>query len=141
MNKKAQKFNIFLQVNNVSGNFVVQEVKNEFETTLFLSTAAIGGDEKPVKVLIDNSGLVLFQVRVFGNAVKKSNRGKVLEKLNEVNDIYKLFKYYVDQEGSVILESCLPATDEGFEPEMVYAVLELIFNHLEEINGELKKAL
>lgn len=141
MNVKAQKFNIFLQLNNLADNFVVQEVKNEFETTLFLSTAEIGGQTKPVKVLIDNSGLILFQVRVFERSVKKSNRGKVLEKLNETNDVYKLFKYYVDEEGSVILESCLPTPDDQFQAELVYAVLELLFNHLEEVHEELKKAI
>lgn len=141
MNQKAQKFNIFLQMNGLTNDFVIQEVKNEFETVLFLSIANIDGEEKPVKVLMDNSSLVLFQVRVFERVVKKSNRARVLEKLNELNDLYKLFKYYVDEEGSLIVESCLPAPDDHFEAEMVYAVLELIFNHLSEVHGDLKKVL
>ena len=141
MHAKEQKFNDFLQVNGLKDVFAVQRLENELDTVLYLSYIDIHKEKMPLKLVLDISGLVFIQVLVAEKAVKKFNRVKVLEKVNEYNDTYKLFKYYVDEAGNVTLESCMPTTDELFQPDMVKQIIDIIINHLEETYYDLQKVL
>ena len=62
--------------------------------------------------------------------VKEENKAKLNEYLNSLNRSYKVFKYVVAEDGSVFLDACLPSTNEGFDPEVVRVVLDVIVDHL-----------
>ena len=54
--------------------------------------------------------------------------------------MYKVFKYYVDDQGSIYLDACIPGLDdETFKPELVHVVLDVIVEHLTENYAPLMK--
>ncbi len=135
MNIKAQKFTDFLKANNLN-MFQIQEVENEMHPVVYRSAMEVNGQNLPTMLVIDDSIFVMVQVRVGGQLVKDNNKVAVLEHLNKLNEQFKVFKYYVDEEGSIVIESCIPTTDNEFVPDMVHAVIRIILEHLQGANGQ-----
>lgn len=138
MNLKAQKFNTFLQENKITC-FNTQALQNEMEAVLYRSFMEVSGQNLPTMVVIDNSIYVMSQVRVANSVVKDGNRAAVMEHLNALNEKYKVFKYYVNSNGDIVIESCMPATDNEFVPGIVHAVIDVILKHLTEEYPQIMK--
>lgn len=138
MNVKAQKFNEFLKANNVTC-FNAQVLENELEAVLYRSFMEVSGQNLPTMVVVDNSIYVMVQVRVAAGVVKEANRAAVMDHLNKMNEKYKVFKYYVNENGDIVIESCIPATDNEFVPGMVHAVIDVILKHLVEEYPQIMK--
>lgn len=138
MNLKAQKFNTFLQENKITC-FNTQALQNEMEAVLYRSFMEVNGQNLPTMVVIDNSIYVMSQVRVANSVVKDGNRAAVMEHLNALNEKYKVFKYYVNSNGDIVIESCMPATDNEFVPGIVHAVIDVILKHLTEEYPQIMK--
>lgn len=138
MNLKAQKFNTFLQENKITC-FNTQALQNEMEAVLYRSFMEVNGQNLPTMVVIDNSIYVMAQVRVANSVVKDGNRAAVMEHLNALNEKYKVFKYYVNSNGDIVIESCMPATDNEFVPGIVHAVIDVILKHLTEEYPQIMK--
>lgn len=131
MNMKTTKFNEFLKANNINC-FTVQEVENEMHSVLYRSFMEVNGQNLPTMVVVDDSIYVMVQVRVAGGVIKEANRASVMEHINGLNEKYKVFKYYINDNGDIVIESCIPSTDEEFVPGMVHAVIDVILKHLQE---------
>lgn len=140
MNVKAQKFSDFLKENNLQ-MFTEQEVQGEMNPVVYRAFMEVGGQNLPSMLVIDDSIYVMLQVRVAAGVVKESNKEAVMALLNKMNGQYKVFKYYVDEEGSIILESCMPTTDNEFVPGLVNAVMDVVVRHLNECNAEIMKTV
>ena len=93
------------------------------------------------QLLPDDSIYVMLQVRVGAGLVKEANKAAVLEHLNALNENYKVFKYYADEAGNIIIESCIPSTDDQFVPQMIHAVIDVIVDHLNTEYPKLMKAV
>lgn len=131
MNAKATKFNSFLQENNINC-FQTQEVANEMHSVLYRSFMEVNGQNLPTMVVVDDSIYVMVQVRVAGAVIKEANRTAVMEHINALNEKYKVFKYYINEAGDIVIESCIPSTDEDFVPGLVHAVIDVVLKHLQE---------
>ncbi|MDO4177554.1 MAG: YbjN domain-containing protein [Phascolarctobacterium sp.] len=140
MNTKAEKFSQFLQENNLQ-MFQQQEVEGDMHPVVYRTFMEVGGQNLPTMLVIDDSIYVMLQVRVAAGVVKENNQKKVMDLLNQMNGQYKVFKYYVDGEGSIVLESCIPTTDTEFVPGLVHAVIDVVVKHLNEHNAETMKAV
>lgn len=130
MNIKAEKFNKFLQDNKITC-FNAQELENELHAVLYRSFMEVSGQNLPTMVVLDDSIYGMVQVRVAA-AVVKEGRTDIVEYLNKLNAKYKVFKYYVNENGDIVIESCIPTTDAAFTPEMIHAVIDVILKHLTE---------
>ena len=64
--------------------------------------------------------------------IKDTNRDEILSYMNELNREYKVFKYYVTEEGDICLDSCVTSVAEEFNSEMIYMILNVILEHLVE---------
>ena len=131
MNAKATKFNAFLQENNINC-FQAQGVVNGMHSVLYRSFMEINGQNLPTMVVVDDSIYVMVQVRVAGAVIKEANRTAVMEHINALNEKYKVFKYYINEAGDIVIESCIPSTDEDFVPGLVHAVIDVVLKHLQE---------
>lgn len=140
MNVKAKKFSDFLKENNLQ-MFQEQEVQGEMNPVVYRTFMEVAGQNLPTMLVIDDSIYVMLQVRVAASVVKESNKAAVMELINRMNGQFKVFKYYVDEEGSIIVESCIPTTDNEFMPGLVHAVIDVVVRHLNETNSETMKAV
>ena len=90
---------------------------------------------------IDDSIYVMLQVRVGAGLVKEANKAAVMDHMNKLNEHYKVFKYYAADNGDVVIESCMPTTDNEFVPEMVHAVIDVVLKHLNEEYSKIMKVV
>lgn len=73
----------------------------------------------------------MLRVQLAANAVNESNEVAILREINKVNRQYKVFKYYLTDDGSLFLDSCLLCQNGMLEGDMIYTVLDVIIKHLE----------
>ena len=137
MNLKAQKFTNFINERDINV-FQMQELDGDMHPVVYRSAMEVGGQNLPTMLVIDESIYVMLQVRVGAGLVKESNKAAVMEHMNSLNENYKVFKYYANENGDIVIESCIPTTDEEFMPELVHAVIDVVLKHL---NAEYPKLM
>ena len=137
MNLKATKFTNFINERNINV-FQMQEIDGDMHPVVYRSAMEVGGQNLPTMLVIDDSIYVMLQVRVGAGLVKESNKAAVM---NSLNENYKVFKYYANENGDIVIESCIPTTDEEFMPELVHAVIDVVLKHLNEEYPKLMKTV
>ena len=140
MNLKATKFTNFINERNINV-FQMQEIDGDMHPVVYRSAMEVGGQNLPTMLVIDDSIYVMLQVRVGAGLVKESNKAAVMEHMNTLNENYKVFKYYASENGDIVIESCIPTTDEEFMPELVHAVIDVVLKHLNEEYPKLMKTV
>ena len=140
MNLKATKFTNFINERNINV-FQMQEIDGDMHPVVYRSAMEVGGQNLPTMLVIDDSIYVMLQVRVGAGLVKESNKAAVMEHMNSLNENYKVFKYYANENGDIVIESCIPTTDEEFVPELVHAVIDVVLKHLNEEYPKLMKTV
>lgn len=140
MNLKATKFTNFINERNINV-FQMQEIDGDMHPVVYRSAMEVGGQNLPTMLVIDDSIYVMLQVRVGAGLVKESNKAGVMEHMNSLNENYKVFKYYANENGDIVIESCIPTTDEEFMPELVHAVIDVVLKHLNEEYPKLMKTV
>ena len=140
MNLKATKFTNFINERNINV-FQMQEIDGDMHPVVYRSAMEVGGQNLPTMLVIDDSIYVMLQVRVGAGLVKESNKAAVMEHMNSLNENYKVFKYYANENGDIVIESCIPTTDEEFMPELVHAVIDFFLKHLNEEYPKLMKTV
>ena len=142
MNKKAEAFKKYLEAQKFDGVFSIEELENdEWETALFRSQVDINGNKLPTVVIFDKSVYGLLRVLVAPQVLRDENETAVLKLINEYNKKYKAFKYYVDDAGSLVLDICMIAADEKEAGEKVYAMYDVIIQHLNDSYKEIMKSI
>lgn len=131
MASKAEKFKKFLEEKEIKC-FQVEEIEDELGTVVFRSFMEIEGQNLPVIVVNDSSIYTMVRTQVAAKVIKAGNELKILEYINELNRQFKVFKYYVTDEGDLCMDSCIVATEKTFNGELVYTVIDVILKHLEE---------
>ena len=140
MNLKATKFTNFINERNINV-FQMQEIDGDMHPVVYRSAMEVGGQNLPTMLVIDDSIYVMLQVRVGAGLVKESNKAAVMEHMNSLNENYKVFKCYANENGDIVIESCIPTTDEEFMPELVHAVIDVVLKHLNEEYPKLMKTV
>ena len=140
MNLKAQKFSNFINERNINV-FQIQDLEGDMHPVVYRSAMEVGGQNLPTMLVIDDSIYVMLQVRVGAGLVKDSNRAAVMAHMNSLNENYKVFKYYANENGDIVIESCIHTTDEEFMPELVHAVIDVVLKHLNEEYPKLMKTV
>lgn len=140
MNIKAEKFTNFLNEKNINV-FQIQEAEGDMHPVVYRSAMEVEGQNLPTMLVIDDSIYVMLQVRVGAGLVKEKNKAAVMEHLNSLNENYKVFKYYANANGDIVIESCIPTTDDEFMPELVHAVIDVVLKHLNEEYSKLMKTV
>lgn len=129
MSSKAKKFEDFFKKNNIEC-FQKEEVKDELKTVVFRSFMEIEGQHLPTIVITDSSIYSIVRVQIAAKLLKDDSFQKVLTYLNNLNREYKVFKYYVTEDGDLYLDSCIVSTESNFDAEIVYTTIDVILKHL-----------
>lgn len=130
VNEKAPKFEKYLKDQNLNF-FQKQDLKDEAQTVIFRSNISVEKQLLPVLVITDNTIYTIVRVQIGEGLVKNTNKIAFLDYLNGLNRSYKTFKYLVTEDGSVILDCCLPSTNESFDPSVVRIIIDVIVDHLQ----------
>ena len=131
MNKKAEKFEKMLKENKIEC-FQKEEIKDELHTVLFRSFMEIEGLQLPVVVILDDSIYSIFRTLVIGKGVNEKNRNDVNNIVNTLNSTYKAFKYIATEAGEIVLDVCVPCSDETFDPNLIRVMIDVAIKNLNE---------
>ena len=142
MNKKAENFQKYVEEKDPKA-FVVDELKDEqFHTVVFRSFAEVQGNRLPLIVVLDDSIYGIIRLLVAPKALHDNNEATLLKQLNEYNRKYKSFKYYLDEEGNVVLDTCLLLKDDdAVDGDMIYTMFNVLIQHLDEAYKELMQTI
>ena len=131
MNKKAEAFQKYLDDKKIEKVFALEEVKDdEWETTLFRSRIDIHGNFLPTVIILDNTIYGIVRVQIAPQALTKENETAILRFAAEQNRKYKVFKYYFDENGALMLDVCIVGHDTEVLGDLIYAMLDVIIQHL-----------
>lgn len=125
MNKKAEAFIKYLDNNKITCFAIEQISEDKLNTVVFRSHIVVEGQRLPSSIY------GMLRVQLAANAVNESNEVAILREINKVNRQYKVFKYYLTDDGSLYLDSCLLCQNGRLEGDMIYTVLDVIIKHLE----------
>jgi hypothetical protein len=130
-NTKFNKMEKFLRDNDIKV-FSVEKVNDKMLTTVFRSRMEVKEQILPFAILIDNTIYTLLQVQI-APAVAKDEQSflKIASYVNKLNDKYRVFKFNVSEDGALLLNVCLTAKDNDFDPIMIHLVLGEILKFLE----------
>ena len=142
MNKKAEIFLNYLDEKKIENVFAIEEMPNDdWESSIFRSNIDIGGNKLPVGVILDNSIYGMIRILIAPNARTDENELAVLRVVNEYNKKYKSFKYYFDDKGSLVLDICILSAEGERLGDLIYAMFDVIINHLNETYKEIMHAI
>lgn len=141
MNKKAESFKAFLD-NAKINVFAVEEVADDaLNSVVFRSHLEIEGNQLPTIVVLDDSVYSMIRILIAPKVENEKKAQKVRALLNDFNKQYKVFKYYLDDNNAVVLDLCLVTPGEKIEGELIYAMFDLVINHLNESYKSLMEAI
>ena len=141
MNIKADKFNAFLEEQNIKV-FQMEELEgNEQHAVVFRSFLGVEGQQLPTIVIIDDSIFSIIRVLVAPVALKEENTADLTKLVNGQNLMYKPFKLYFDEHGNLLLDVCLVADENKFDGNAVYQIFNVIINYLDENYRNIMKAV
>ena len=133
-NEKALKFQSFLVDNNINV-FSTESLEDEYETVLFRSRIEVRGQMLPMVIVIDKSVFTIIRTQIV-TGIEAKQAEKLKGYLNDLNREFKIFKYYLREDGNVYLDICLPFVDESFYSQMVQLMLSILVKHLEAVYGD-----
>ena len=142
MNKKAEKFDAFLQENKVPW-FTKEEHSDEFNSVVFGGRLEAASQQFPLFVILDDSVFSFVRIIVTTAPVAPEQRAAVAMYLSELNSKFKIFKYYIGEEdGAVYLDISFPSSDEDFNPGLLLQLIgQVLLPHVEEFYPQLMQTV
>ncbi len=141
MNKKAELFNEYLKKNKIDV-FTQEELKDDqINTVVFRSRLDVEGNMLPMMVALDDSIYAIIRVQVASKVLHDDNESAVQKLLNEYNRQYKIFKYYITENGDLVLDTCLAFRQDELDAELLYSMFDVLIHHLTESYKPLMKAI
>ena len=132
---KAEKFQAFLKENDIN-YFESQALSDEFHTTIFRSRVEAKGQILPMAIFIDDSIFTIIRTQV-ATGINEKNIDSIKSHLNMLNAEYKIFKYYLREDGNIYLDVCIPFVDETFDSRMIQTLLPILVQQLETVYVDL----
>ena len=134
-NEKALLFQEFLMDSNINV-FSTESVDDEYSTVIFRSRVETKGQILPMAILIDTSVFTVIRTQIV-TGLSAAKQPRIKDYLNKLNMNYKIFKYYLKDDGTVYLDICLPFVDETFDSKMIQLMLSVLVQHLEAVYEEI----
>ena len=127
LNKKAEAFQKELKNLNLE-NLQAEELKDDFHTVIFRSNLDVAGTLIPFAVFIDDSIYTIFRIQIATKIVTTKEKEQILEQIlehiNDVNMNYKIFKCFINKDGDLFLDCCIPfASNDAFNPKLIRVIM------------------
>ncbi len=141
LNAKAESFKKFVEKKDPKA-FVVDPVeKDPFHTVVFRSHLTVDGTPLQLIVVLDDSAFGIIRVLLAPKALKETNQAALLKLLNTLNSTYKSFKFYLDKEESLLMDTCVIFHDEHVDGNMMYALFQMISKELDARYKDIMKTI
>ena len=141
LNAKAESFKKFVEKKDPKA-FVVDPIeKDPLHTVVFRSHLTVDGTPLQLIVVLDDSAFGIIRVLLAPKALKDSNKAALMDLLNDLNRTYKSFKFYLDKEESLIMDTCVIFREPQVDGNMMYGLFQMISKELDEKYKEIMKTI
>lgn len=130
MADKVEKMQQFLADNKIEC-FDVQKLEDERHTTIFRSRMEVKGQLLPMAVLMDDSVYVILQVQIAPQVVDEAKLAELAAAINNMNNNVRPFKFTVSDRGDFMLNACITAENNTFNPVLLNAIMGEALKFLE----------
>ena len=130
MADKVEKMQQFLADNKIEC-FDVQKLEDERHTTIFRSRMEVKGQLLPMAVLMDDSVYVILQVQIAPQVVDEAKLAELAVAINNMNNNVRPFKFTVSDRGDFMLNACITAENNTFNPVLLNAIMGEALKFLE----------
>lgn len=130
MADKVEKMQQFLADNKIEC-FDVQKLEDERHTTIFRSRMEVKGQLLPMAVLMDDSIYVILQVQIAPQVVDEAKLAELAAAINNMNNNVRPFKFTVSDRGDFMLNACITAENNTFNPVLLNAIMGEALKFLE----------
>ena len=130
MADKVEKMQQFLADNKIEC-FDVQKLEDERHTTIFRSRMEVKGQLLPMAVLMDDSVYVILQVQIAPQVVDEAKLAELAAAINNMNNNVRPFKFAVSDRGDFMLNACITAENNTFNPVLLNAIMGEALKFLE----------
>ena len=130
MADKVEKMQQFLADNKIEC-FDVQKLEDERHTTIFRSRMEVKGQLLPMAVLMDDSVYVILQVQIAPQVVDEAKLAELAVAINNMNNNVRPFKFTVSDRGDFMLNACITAENNSFNPVLLNAIMGEALKFLE----------
>lgn len=130
MADKVEKMQQFLADNKIEC-FDVQKLEGERHTTIFRSRMEVKGQLLPMAVLMDDSVYVILQVQIAPQVVDEAKLAELAGAINNMNNNVRPFKFTVSDRGDFMLNACITAENNTFNPVLLNAIMGEALKFLE----------
>ena len=120
----------FLKENKIEC-FEIQALEDERNTTIFRSRMEVKGQILPMAILMDDSVYVLIQVQIAPQVITKEKLAGLAEVINNMNNNVRIFKFTVSEKGDLMLNACMTAENNSFNPVLLNAIMSEALHFLE----------
>lgn len=122
MASKIEKMQQFLADNKIEC-FDVQNLEDERHTTIFRSRMEVKGQLLPMAVLMDDSVYIILQVQIAPQVVVGDKLSELAVIINNMNNNVRPFKFTVSDRGDFMLNACVTAENNTFNPALLNAIM------------------
>ena len=140
MADKVEKMQQFLADNKIEC-FDVQKLDDERHTTIFRSRMEVKGQLLPMAVLMDDSVYVILQVQIAPQVVDEAKLAELAGAINNMNNNVRPFKFTVSDRGDFMLNACITAENNTFNPVLLNAIMGEALKFLEAQYANIMEAI
>lgn len=130
LENKIEKMQQFLTDNKIEC-FDVQKLEDERHTTIFRSRMEVKGQILPMAVLMDDSVYVILQVQIAPQVIDEAKLAELAVAINNMNNNVRPFKFTVSDKGDFMLNACITAENNTFNPVLLNAIIGEALKFLE----------
>lgn len=135
-NERAEQFQKYL--NEEKANFFnrdeIQNRDNTKQNTVVFHSLIedYQGNTLPMAIIFDASPFILIRTQLWPDPLdlKDEDLFELLQYCNELNGSYKIFRFYLDERASLLLDIPLFALLKNFQPEDIRSLLRFLADFL-----------
>lgn len=137
---KIEKMQQFLTDNKIDC-FDVQKIEDERHTTIFRSRMEVKGQILPMSVLMDDSVYIILQVQIAPQVIPEAKLPELAAAINNMNNNVRPFKFTVSEKGDFMLNACITAENNTFNPVLLNAIIGEALKFLEAQYSNIMEAI
>ena len=140
MENKIEKMTQFLADNKIEC-FDIQKLEDEHHTTIFRSRMEVKGQLLPMALLMDDSVYVMLQVQIDPQVIDEEKLKSLDGAINNMNTNVRPYKFTVSERGDLMLNACITAENNTFNPALTNAIMAEAVKFLEAQYGNIMEAV
>ena len=140
MENKIEKMTQFLADNKIEC-FDIQKLEDEQHTTIFRSRMEVKGQLLPMALLMDDSVYLMLQVQIAPQVIDEEKLKALAAAINNMNNNVRPFKFTVSDRSDFMLNACITAENNTFNPALVNAIMGEALKFMEAQYGNIMEAV